>query len=141
MKSWDQAQLSERTASDMRGRGAGLVVHLLKAVLARGVPVRLETAATGLVTEKGAVTGVTVRYDGRDIRIGVRRGVVLATGSYASNPRLARDSKAMPTGNRFSQHDRRRWNADGERDRRRGTANSRFHVPLSRLPRSADLAQ
>jgi 3-oxosteroid 1-dehydrogenase len=91
MKSWDQAQLSDRTASDMRGRGAGLVVHLLKAVLARGVPIRLETAATGLVTEKGAVTGVTVHHDGRDMRIGARRGVVLATGSYASNPRLARE--------------------------------------------------
>jgi 3-oxosteroid 1-dehydrogenase len=90
MKNWDQELLAERRARDMRGRGAGLVVHLLKAVLARGVPVRLSTAARALMTEKGTVTGVVVDGEGKETRIGARRGVMLATGSYASNPRMAR---------------------------------------------------
>lgn len=90
-KNWEQALLAERRQRDMRGRGAGLVVHFLKAVLARDVPVQLSTAAQRLITEDGAVTGLVVHRDRRDVRIGARRGVVLATGSYSSNPRLARE--------------------------------------------------
>jgi 3-oxosteroid 1-dehydrogenase len=90
-KNWDQAELSERRRKDMRGRGAGLVVHFLKALLARGVPVRLSTPAVRLLTEDGAVVGVTVRSEGAEIPLRAKRGVILATGSYASNPRLARE--------------------------------------------------
>src|SRR5690606_14190205 len=75
----------------IRPKGAALVARLFKGLLERGVETRLETPARELVTDdNGDVIGVVVENGGRRIRIGTRKGVVLACGGYEWNPALVR---------------------------------------------------
>ena len=57
--------------------------------------VHLDSPLTELVTEDGAVTGVVVRRDGRPVRIGARRGVLLAADGFEHNTRM-RDAFGVP---------------------------------------------
>lgn len=90
---WDQDLMRERRAKDMRGKGVGLVTHFVKALLKRGVPIRLDTAVDGLAVEGGGVTGVRLADGGV---LSARKGVVLATGGYEWNPELMRDFDPIP---------------------------------------------
>lgn len=90
---WDAELLEKRRAERIRGRGAALVIHLLKALLARGVKVERNVAIADLVRENGRVVGV-VTSDGR--RIGARRGVSLTTGGYESNDALVERFENLP---------------------------------------------
>jgi len=90
---WDEVLVRERRARDMRGKGLGLVCHFLKAVLARGVPILTETRVERLAFDGERVIGVRLD-DGREIA--ARRGVMLATGGYESNPDLVRDFEGLP---------------------------------------------
>jgi 3-oxosteroid 1-dehydrogenase len=65
---------------EFRVGGASLVAHLLRAVVGRGIEVRLETMGDRLIVENGRVTGVVVRHQGREENIQATRGVLLATG-------------------------------------------------------------
>ena len=65
------------------GRGTGLIKALSKA--AEGVDVHLNTRASKLVVTKGKVTGVVATCDGKEVTYTANKGVVLATGGYASN--------------------------------------------------------
>jgi len=91
MRNWDHALLKEREHLDMRGRGAGLIVHFMKAVLAKRVLIRLSSPVDRLHVDEGAVKGVLASCGGKTLRIRARRGVVIATGGYASNSRLTRE--------------------------------------------------
>ena len=82
---WDRQLIRERIDEDIRTFGAGLVGHLMFAVLRRDIPIHLETEVRSLILEGGRVLGVLVRKGGRDIRITARKGVVLATGSNIRN--------------------------------------------------------
>jgi 3-oxosteroid 1-dehydrogenase len=84
---WDRALVGERKAKDMRGKGVGLISHLMKALITRGVPVRTSQRVERLAVNSGRVTGV-VTADGE---IAASRAVVLATGGYESNPMLVAD--------------------------------------------------
>jgi succinate dehydrogenase/fumarate reductase flavoprotein subunit len=90
---WDQDLVRDRRAKDMRGKGVGLVTHFVKLLLARGVPIRLDTAVEGLVVENGRVSGVRM-HDG--VPLPARKGVVLATGGYEWNAELMRDFDPIP---------------------------------------------
>ena len=90
---WDQDLVRDRRAKDMRGKGVGLVTHFVKLLLARGVPIRLDSAADGLTVEDGRVTGVRMA-DGTTLS--ARKGVVLATGGYEWNAELMRDFDPIP---------------------------------------------
>jgi succinate dehydrogenase/fumarate reductase flavoprotein subunit len=71
------------TGSKLGGRGGvTLVAGLLEGLLRLGVEPRLDSRAVRLVTEGGAVVGVSV--DGADgpRMVRARRGVVLATGGF-----------------------------------------------------------
>ena len=46
----------------------------------------------------GASTGVVVQKEGRDFAIRARRGVVLATGGFPSDPKLREEFLPHPTG-------------------------------------------
>ncbi|MFN4135127.1 MAG: FAD-dependent oxidoreductase [Novosphingobium meiothermophilum] len=65
--------------------GAALQGRLLKAVLAAGAEVRIESPVRELVTEDGRVTGVVAEVDGRLRRIGARLGVLVNAGGFAQN--------------------------------------------------------
>ena len=49
------------------------------------VPLWLETPLVELVTDKGRVTGAVVSQRGKQMRIGARKGVVLAAGGFDKN--------------------------------------------------------
>jgi 3-oxosteroid 1-dehydrogenase len=85
--------MAEREESDLRGLGVGLVSHFLKALLRLGVEPRLGCAARHLIVEQGRVTGIETD-DGE--RIAARKGVVLASGGYESNPNLVQQFEALP---------------------------------------------
>ena len=62
--------------------GNALAGGLRMALNQRGVPLWLETPMTELVRDGGRVTGVIVTHKGKTMRIGARKGVVLAAGGF-----------------------------------------------------------
>ncbi|MBC2667694.1 FAD-dependent oxidoreductase [Novosphingobium piscinae] len=65
--------------------GAALQGRLLKAVLAAGAEVRVDSLVTRLVTEGDRVAGVEAEVDGRPRRIAARHGVLVNAGGFARN--------------------------------------------------------
>ena len=82
--------LTDREERDCRGQGQALIGSLLKGVLDRGIPVHRESRARHLITEGRRVVGVVTEEEGREIRIGARRGVIIATGGFEWNEQLVR---------------------------------------------------
>jgi len=90
---WDRDLVRKRRDQDMRGKGVGLVTHFVKALLARGVPIRLGAAVRDLTVEGDRVTGVRMA-DGTELK--AQKGVVLATGGYEWNADLMADFDPIP---------------------------------------------
>lgn len=85
------AELERREREDIRPKGAALVARLFKGLLERGVETWMEAPARELVTdERGAVVGLVVDRGGQTVRVGARKGVVLACGGFEWNPELVR---------------------------------------------------
>lgn len=68
--------------------GNALVGGLWAALRKRDIPVWLETPLVALVREGNRVTGAIVRHKGKETRIGVRRGVILAAGGFERNSEM-----------------------------------------------------
>jgi succinate dehydrogenase/fumarate reductase flavoprotein subunit len=92
-KGRDPALLAEREAKGIRTCGAALIVHLLKANLARSTAVFTSLGIDRLIGRDGKVDAVRTA-DGREIR--ARRGVVLATGGWEGDPTVARTFEGLP---------------------------------------------
>jgi 3-oxosteroid 1-dehydrogenase len=90
---WDQTRVRERQERDIRGKGVGLICQVLKAILARAVPILTGERIERLTLEGDRVSGIELA---RGRQIAARRGVVLATGGYESNPDLVRDFECLP---------------------------------------------
>lgn len=90
---WDHALIAQRRQTRMRGRGAGLIVHFLKAAVAAGVSLRRGMAVDSLLMTEGRAAGV-VTVTGE--RIAAKRAVVLATGGYESNPEMVAVHEGLP---------------------------------------------
>src|SRR5690606_27511265 len=54
----------------------------------RRVPLWLNTPLVSVIEENGKVVGVEARREGKTVRIGARRGVVLAAGGFERNSGL-----------------------------------------------------
>jgi len=76
------------TPVDGERPGIGLWRVLEAAVRDRGVPVALNCPVRDLVLDGGRVAGAIVEDEGDPVRIGVRRGVVLASGSFEADAGL-----------------------------------------------------
>lgn len=81
-----------RVASNMVRRrhmatgGRALVAQMRMVLKDAGVPLWLKTSMTDLITDaQGAVVGAVVDKDGKQVRIGARKGVLLATGGFEQN--------------------------------------------------------
>lgn len=62
--------------------GNALAGRLAKAAMDRNIPVWLSSQVKKLLVDGDAVTGALVQKDGKQIRVSVRRGVVLACGGF-----------------------------------------------------------
>jgi succinate dehydrogenase/fumarate reductase flavoprotein subunit len=90
---WNWELLAGRVRDDVRAFGMSTAGYLLKAARARGIEIRLDTAAVSLLTDRGRVIGVT---DSRGEEVRASRGVVLSTGSYDNDPTFKRNLEPHP---------------------------------------------
>lgn len=95
-RAWPVEELRDREDRGLLAAGQALVGQLLAGALRRGVDVRTGFAARELVTEGDRVAGVRGTYQGRDATLRSRRGVVLATGGYESDPDLEKQIEGVP---------------------------------------------
>lgn len=77
--------------------GQALVAWLRLAMMKRDVPMWLNTGLEDLVEENGRVTGIVAKRDGRTIRIGARKGVILACGGFEANQKMREKYLPLPT--------------------------------------------
>ena len=66
--------------------GNALVANLFHKLLQRDGRVWFTATATRLLTDDGRVVGAIVAHQGRELRVRVRRGVVLAGGGFSASP-------------------------------------------------------
>ena len=90
---WDAATMRQREVTDMRGMGVGLVTQFVKCLLDHEVTIQLGVAAERLIMDGPRVAGVAT-LDGRQLE--AKRGVILATGGYESNPELVKAFEEWP---------------------------------------------
>lgn len=70
--------------------GVSLLGRLRNALDATGTPLWLKSPLTSLIEEGGRIVGAVVRHDGKDVRVGVRKAVILGAGGFERNPVLRR---------------------------------------------------
>lgn len=98
LKYWLDIGWRMKTKRDRRlTLGQALVAQLRHALRRRSVPLLLQTGLESLVEENGRVTGVVARQNGKTLRIGARRGVVLASGGFESNQEMREKYLPKPT--------------------------------------------
>jgi succinate dehydrogenase/fumarate reductase flavoprotein subunit len=74
--------------------GNALAGRLLKSALDKKISLRVKTSAIALIREGDRVVGLVADSGGKHIRIGARRGVVLASGGFPRN--AAMQSEMLP---------------------------------------------
>lgn len=86
------------TQRDRRGAlGQAMVGQLRHALMQQNVPLWRNTALQSLTESDHRVTGVVVEQNDRRLRIGARRGVILATGGFEANQRMREQYLPPPT--------------------------------------------
>ena len=112
-------RFSDNLSETINGRpGSGLVRHLEASARAKGVTFLLRHKLTRLIRGNepaGSIGGITAQFEGREVHIQAKKGVILATGGHTSNvafrrmfdPRLTEEYQT--TGEPWTKQ-----NADGE---------------------------
>ncbi|MCW4464726.1 FAD-dependent oxidoreductase [Glutamicibacter sp. MNS18] len=77
--------------------GNGLVARMFHESRQHGAEFLFGAHTTELVTEGNRVIGALVTHNGKRLRIGTRRGVVLAAGGFAHNAQLRQELLPQPT--------------------------------------------
>jgi 3-oxosteroid 1-dehydrogenase len=96
MRHWDPELIEARRRSGVLGTGQAVVGQFLAGVIRRHGAIVCDSPVEELVVEDGRVVGVLVLRDGKRVRIGARRGVVLATGGYEGSSELVARFEAVP---------------------------------------------
>lgn len=76
--------------------GASLVAQLLHLNLRRGTEIWLQCPIVELIIRDGRVVGVIAEREGRRLRIGAARGVLLAAGGFARNEQMRQEHHPHP---------------------------------------------
>lgn len=77
--------------------GQGMVGAMRYALMQRHIPLWLNTGLTDLVEANGRVVGIEAEREGKPIRIGARRGVILASGGFEANQTMREKYLPKPT--------------------------------------------
>jgi succinate dehydrogenase/fumarate reductase flavoprotein subunit len=80
--------LGQRLSQGLTSSGGSLCGGLLKGLLDKGIEPQLGVTAKELVVDNGRVVGLRAEQGGRELLIGARRGVVLASGGFEWNKEL-----------------------------------------------------
>ncbi len=80
--------LAKLTGKNWVTAGAALQGRMLQQALKKGVDIRLNSGVKSFIVEDGAVKGVVVNRDGRDVRIGAKLGVLVNAGGFAQNQEM-----------------------------------------------------
>jgi 3-oxosteroid 1-dehydrogenase len=95
---WTDFGWRRRTRRDRRlTLGQGLVGSLRHAMLQKDIPLWLETGLDSLVEDGGRVAGILAVKQGKRLRIGARRGVIVATGGVESKQQMREQYLPGPT--------------------------------------------
>jgi 3-oxosteroid 1-dehydrogenase len=77
--------------------GNALVGMLRLSLMDRGVPLWLETPARKLILEGDRVVGAEAEREGKRVRIGAKKGVILAAGGFEANQAMREKYLPKPT--------------------------------------------
>jgi 3-oxosteroid 1-dehydrogenase len=80
--------LGKRLSEGLTSSGGSLTGGLLKGLLDKGIEPQLGVSAKELVVDNGRVVGLRAEQNGRELLIGARRGVILASGGFEWNQAL-----------------------------------------------------
>lgn len=86
----------------MVGLGDALIGRLLELVLNRTIPIWLSSPMTELIVEDGKVTGAVVEREGKTLRVGATRGVMLASGGFERSQEMRDKYQESPTEEEWS---------------------------------------
>jgi 3-oxosteroid 1-dehydrogenase len=78
------------------GMGASLIGQLLQLVVARSIPIWLQSPMLGLTERDGTVYGIVVQKEGKKMSIGVTCAVILTSGGFAHNLEMRQEFHPHP---------------------------------------------
>lgn len=103
LRYWFDISWRFKTKRDRRlTLGQALVATLRHAMLKKNIPLLLNTALESLIEENGRVVGIVVTQNGKTLRFGARKGVVLASGGFESNQQMREQYLPKPTQARWT---------------------------------------
>ena len=76
--------------------GQSLVARLRMSLINRGVPLWLQSPVKSLIKDGNRVVGAVVEHDGKELRIGARKGVVVAAGGFERNDEMRKKYQRHP---------------------------------------------
>jgi 3-oxosteroid 1-dehydrogenase len=77
--------------------GSALVGSLRRSMIDRGIPLWLNTPFEALVEDSRRVVGIVATQNGKQVRIGARRGIILAAGGFEHNQSMRDEYLPKPT--------------------------------------------
>ena len=104
---WLGAKMLLRYLFDIRARlkgkddnrvavGEGLIAKLRRSLMDRDIPLWLNAPLQELIKEDGKVIGALVNKEGKPTRVRARKGVLVATGGFASNDEMRQEHHFKP---------------------------------------------
>jgi 3-oxosteroid 1-dehydrogenase len=83
--------------TEYAGSGAAIQGWMLFTALKAGIDIRTDCPTIDLVTEDGRVTGVIAKQNGKTVRIGANRGVLINAGGFARNAEMRKQFGPQPS--------------------------------------------
>ncbi len=94
------------TGKRLTGIGSAWATAFLEAVVLKlGVPLWLDSPIEELIMDDGRVIGAVINREGKKVRVGARRGVMLAAGGFESNVEWRKKYHGIegsPSGNEYN---------------------------------------
>ena len=82
--------------------GEALIAKLRRSMMDRNVPLWLNSPLVELIKQEDRVVGAVVDRDGQRLRVGARKGVLLATGGFASNAEMRQQYHFKPNSTKWT---------------------------------------